>query len=51
MFQNDEAMFAKQGALILNNNLYLNPISAFDSLQKPSTKTKEKFNVTTNLKP
>ncbi len=32
MLQNDETLFAKQGAPILNNNLYLNLISGCNGL-------------------
>ncbi len=47
-----EVMFAKQGAPILNYNLYLNPISGCNGfIAKALATTKEKFNVMTNPKP
>jgi hypothetical protein len=52
MLWDDEALFTKQRAPTLKNNIYLNPTNHGynGNITKPSTTTTKKFNVTTNLK-
>jgi len=42
MLQNDETLFAKQGAPILNNNLYLNLISGCNGFIAKAFNNKKK---------